>query len=193
MHKKFEPRNTVLLLIIAVIAAIRIFNNTGLAASGLANYSPLAAITLFAGAYFKGNARVLLVPLLTIFISDVILYATVYKDHGNGLLYDGWLWVYGAFLLMALAGKFILRRLTLHRMAAAIVAAVFIHWIVTDLGVWAGSSTYPQTLAGFYACLAAAIPFELRLLTATVVYSAVMFGVFGFVQQRYPILQADFD
>lgn len=189
MEKKFNPRNAVLMLIIVLIAFIRVFNNFSTHITVLANYSPLAAMTLFGAAYFKGNGKALLFPLLTIFLSDLILFATVYKDYGNGFLYDGWLWVYGAFVLIALTSKFIIQKINMQRIALAIVAAVFIHWIVTDLGVWIGSKTYPQTWAGFNACLAAAIPFELRLLTATIVYSAIMFGVFELAKRKNPALQ----
>jgi len=186
--KKFNPRNAVVLLIIVVIAAIRVLNNFSTEMTALANYSPLAAMALFGSAYFKGNIKPLLFPLMAIFISDIILFSTVYKEYGNGILYDEWYWVYGAFLLMAISGKLIIRKVAVANIALSAIVAVFIHWIVTDLGVWIGSSAYPQTWAGFTACLAAAIPFELRLLIATIVYSAVMFGVFELMQRRYVAL-----
>ena len=189
MEKKFNPRNVVLVLIIVLIAFIRVFNNFSTHITVLANYSPLAAMTLFGGAYFKGNGKAVLLPLLTIFLSDLILFATVYKDYGNGFLYDGWLWVYSAFVLIALIGKFIIQKINVRRIALAIVAAVSIHWIVTDFGVWIGSKTYAQTWTGFNACLTAAIPFELRLLTATIVYSVIMFGVFELVKRNNPALE----
>ena len=186
---KFNPRNAVVLLIIIVIAVIRVFNNFSTGMTALANYSPLAAMALFGSAYFKGNIKPLLLPLMAIFISDIILFATVYKQYGNGFLYDGWLWVYGAFLLIAINGKLIIRKVTVKNIALSIIVAVFIHWIVTDLGVWVGSKTYAQTWSGFMVCLGAAIPFELRLLLATVVYSTIMFGVFEVMQRKYASLR----
>lgn len=186
---KFNPRNVVLLLIIIVIAAIRVFNNSNPQMNALANYSPLAAMSLFGSAYFKGTIKPLLFPLITILISDVILFSTEYKDYGNGFLYDGWMWVYGAFLLIAITAKLIIKKVNVQNVAIAIVSAVLIHWIVTDLGVWIGSTTYAQTFGGFMECLNAAIPFELRLLTATIVYSIIMFGVFEIMQRKYASLR----
>lgn len=187
---KFNPRNAVVLLIIIIIATIRVLNNFGTEITVLANYSPLAAMALFGSAYFKGNAKPLLFPLMAIFISDIILFSTVYKDYGNGFLYDGWFWVYGAFLLIAISVKLIIKKVNVQNVALAIVTAVLIHWIVTDLGVWIGSKTYPQTWSGFMLCLNAAIPFELRLLLATVVYSTIMFGVFEVMRRKYASLRA---
>lgn len=186
---KFNPRNAVVLVIIFVIAAIRVLNNSGAGMHALANYSPLAAMTLFGSAYFKGHSKPLLFPLMTIFISDIILFNTVYKDYGSGILYDGWYWVYGAFLLMGFAGKVIIKKVSVQTVSVGIIVSVFIHWVVTDFGVWVGSTAYPQTMAGFMACLAAAIPFELRLLTATVLYAVVMFGLFEWMQRRYTMLK----
>ncbi|MBG9376266.1 hypothetical protein I5907_08465 [Panacibacter sp. DH6] len=189
-NSKINPRNTVVLLMIIVIAAIRLFNNFSTNISVLANYSPLAAMALFGSAYFKGNVRPLLFPLMAIFISDVVLFTTVYKDYGNGFLYDGWVWVYGAFLVIAVSAKLIIRKISVPRIAAAVITAVLIHWLVTDFGVWLGSKTYAQTWSGFMACLAAAIPFELRLLTATIIYSTIMFGIFELMQRKYVALKA---
>lgn len=186
---KFNPRNAVVLIIIIVIAAIRVLNNFSTNITILANYSPLAAMALFGGAYFKGNAKPLLFPLMAIFISDIILFSTVYKNYGSGFLYNGWLWVYGAFLLIALSAKCLIRKVNIRNILLAMVTAILIHWIVTDLGVWIGSTTYAQTWSGFMECLDAAIPFELRLLTATIIYSAIMFGVFELMQRKYASLR----
>jgi uncharacterized protein DUF6580 len=189
MHQKFQLRNTVLMLIIVLVAAIRVFNNFNTHITALANYSPLAAMGLFGSAYFKGYIKPYLFSLLAIFLSDLVLFATVYKDYGNGFLYNGWQWVYGAFLLIAICGRLIIKKITVKNIALAIVASVFIHWIVTDFGMWLDSKTYAQTWSGFNACLAAAIPFELRLLIATCIYSVIMFGVFEWIKKKNPALQ----
>jgi hypothetical protein len=186
---KFNPRTSLLMLIITLIAVIRIINNFSTEMTVSANYSPLVAMALFGGAYFKGSIKPLIFPLLPIFISDMILFATVYKQYRNGFLYSGWFWVYAAFLLIALSGKLIIKKVKLQTVAISILGAVLIHWIVTDFGVWVGSAKYAQNLSGFGACLNAAVPFELRLLTATIVYSAVMFGIFEWMKKRYSIFQ----
>jgi|SRR5579871_2608277 len=186
---KINPRNGVLLLIILIIAIIRVLNNFSTDITPLANYSPLAAMALFGGAYFKGNVKPLAFPLIAIFISDVILFATVYKKYGNGFLYGGWIWVYTAFLLIAWSGKLIIKKVKVQTLAISISVAVLIHWIFTDLGVWTGSTKYAQNLSGFIACLTAAVPFELRLLTATILYCLIMFGAFEWIKKKFVSLQ----
>lgn len=180
-------KDIVLLVIIAAVALVRVLNNASPNFEALANYSPVAAMTLFASVNFKGYARSFIVLIAAMLISDFLLYETVYKNYSSSFLYEGWYWVYGALALMAVAGKLMVKNVSVKSVTTAIIATVFIHWIVTDFGVWLGSTTYPQTAAGFVACLAAAIPFELRFLTATIIYSAIMFGVHSFIIERYSL------
>src|ERR1041385_5981600 len=101
--KKFNPRTAVLLLFISITATIRIIFNFNYDISPLANFSPIGAMALFGGTYFNKNWKAFTFPLLMLFISDIILHQTVFKKYGNGFLYSGWYWVYGAFALMVLA------------------------------------------------------------------------------------------
>ena len=186
---KFNPRTTILLIMIVAIGALRVFFNFNYNISPMANFSPLGAMALFGGAYFNKSWKAFAFPLLTLFISDFILHQTVFKAYGNGFLYGGWYWVYGAFALMTFAGKWIMRKVSVNTFLLSVLCCVFIHWIVTDLGVWIGSKIYAQTLGGFINCLAAAIPFEVRFITGTVVYGIVMFGLFEWMKRRYPSWQ----
>ncbi len=185
--KMMQQKELLLLFIVIATALIRVLNNASPNFAALANYSPVAAMALFASVNFKGYARSFLVLIASMLVSDFLLYETVYKNYSSSFLYEGWYWVYGALALMAVAGKLIVKNISIKTITTAIIVTVFIHWIVTDLGVWLGSTTYPQTMAGFVACLAAAIPFELRLLTATIIYSAIMFGVSSFIIRRFSL------
>lgn len=187
--QKFDFRTAVLLLMIVIIGALRVVFNFNYEISPLANFSPLGAMALFSGAYFNKSRKAFAFPLLTLFVSDFILHQTVFKAYGNGFLYSGWYWVYGAFALMTLAGRWMIRKVTVHTFLLSVFACVFIHWIVSDIGVWIGSKIYAQTVSGFMNCLAAAIPNEGHFLAGTLVYGTVMFGVFEWMKQRYTSLQ----
>ncbi|HEU5165260.1 MAG TPA: DUF6580 family putative transport protein, partial [Chitinophagaceae bacterium] len=142
----------------------------------------------FGGAYFDRKWKGFAFPLLMLFISDFILHQTVFKAYSSGLLYSGWYWVYGAFVLMTITGRWLLKTVTVNRFLVSVLACVFIHWIVTDLGVWIGSTKYAQDLSGFMACLINAIPYELRFLSGTLVYGIILFGLFEWMKRRYPAL-----
>jgi hypothetical protein len=186
---KFNPRTILLLVFITVIAAVRVVSNFDTEISLLANFSPVGAMALFGGAYFNKQWKALGFPLLMLLLSDVVLQQTVFKTYGNGILYGGWYWVYGAFALMTIAGRWLLKKITIKNFILSVLACVFIHWTVTDIGVWYGSKIFSQNLQGYINCLVVAIPYELKFLTGTLVYGIILFGLFEWMQQHYSILK----
>jgi hypothetical protein len=186
---KFNPRTLVLFIFISITAIVRVIFNFNHDISPLANFSPIGAMALFGGAYFNKKWKAFAFPLLMLFISDFILHQTVFKAYSNGFLYSGWYWVYGAFALMTLIGKWLLKKVTINLFLFSVLTCVFIHWMVTDLGVWIDSKTYSQDLNGFIACLVNAIPYEWRFLAGTLVYGIVLFGLFEWMKRKYSVLQ----
>jgi hypothetical protein len=187
---KFNPRTVVLLVFIAITALMRILFNYNYDISPLANFSPIGAMAIFGGAYFNKKWKAFAFPLLMLFISDFVLHQTVFKAYGNGFLYRGWSWVYGAFVLMTLVGMWLLRKVTINRFLFSVLICVFIHWTITDLGVWIGSKKYSQDVYGFTACLVNAIPYESRFLAGTLVYGIILFGLFEWMKRKYAVLEA---
>jgi hypothetical protein len=186
---KINPRYTMLLVVILVVAAIRIVTNIGPEMGPLTTFTPIGAMALFGGAYFNGRLKPFVLPLLTLFVSDVILSLTVYKHYDMGFLYMGWYWTYIAFILMALVGKLMIRKVTVLNALMATFACVLIHWVVSDFGVWLGGNMYTRDFAGWQLCMIAAMPYEFWFMAGTIVYSALMFGTFEWLQNQYPKLQ----
>jgi hypothetical protein len=183
-HQKINPRTVVLLVMILAVGAVRVIFNFNHDISSLANFSPLGAMAIFGGAYFNRNWKALAFPLLTLFVSDFILHQTVFKSYGNGFLYEGWYWVYGAIALMCIAGRLILQKPSTTKFLITAFVCVVIHWTFTDIGVWWGSKIYSQDLTGYFNCLVAAIPFEFKFLAGTLVYGAILFGAFEWMKIR---------
>ena len=186
--KKISVQSGVVVLFVVATAALRVVFSFSDDLSAMANFSPLGAMALFGGACFSNRYKACLLPVGTLFLSDVILQHTVYAKYSSGLLYSGWMWVYGAFLLMVIAGRLLLRKFTVSRFLLSVAITVLIHWLVTDFGVWMGSTFYAQNLGGYINCLVAAIPFEIRFLTGTLVYGAVLFGGILLLQQQNRLL-----
>lgn len=183
----FNKRSLVLAIYILLVVAIRVVSPLLGDFAIIANFTVLGAIALFGASYLKNNVMAYGFLFVTLFLSDILLNVVVYKS--DSLLYGGWYWTYIAFFLMILAAKFIMKKVSVASFLGGTLAIVFIHWMVSDLGVWLGSAMYPQTLAGFWACLVAAIPFELRFLYGTLLYGAIMFGSFEYFTNKYPSLR----
>lgn len=187
--KSFNPRTSVLFVFVFVIAMVRVIINFDSGASSLANFSPVGAMAIFGGAYFDKRIKALAFPLLMLFVSDFVLQLAVFNNAGNGILYGGWYWVYGSIALMVIAGRFLLKTISFSRCLFASFICVLIHWIGTDTGVWLNSKRYTQDISGFINCLVDAIPFEWRFLSGTLIYSIILFGLFEWMQRKYPALQ----
>jgi hypothetical protein len=187
-HLKFNPRTLILLLMILAITAFRLlvtFNSDELK---FANFSSIGAVALFGGAYFKDHVKAFAFPLLSLLISDFVLYTTIYKQYVDMLLVQE-LWTYVAIALMVLVGRFLLKKVTVANLLLSTLSIVFIHWIVSDFGSWYHNPLFTQDLAGFWACLVKAIPFEIRFLEGTVIYGALLFGAFEVLKAKYPVLK----
>lgn len=183
--EKSNYRTLVLIALMLIVVAVRVFAPLSSDFKLIANFTGIGAIALFGGAYFKKWTNALLLPVLVLFASDLGLALTMGKNYG---FYEGWYYTYIAFILMVLAGKLIVRRVNIQSVLGAGLLGVFIHWIVSDYGVWLGSTHYAQTLSGFWACLVAAIPYELNFLYGTLAYSAILFGAFEGLQIKFPAL-----
>ncbi|WEK36460.1 MAG: hypothetical protein P0Y53_03015 [Candidatus Pseudobacter hemicellulosilyticus] len=187
--KKWNPRTIVLLVFITVVALLRVFFTAEASMSPLATFTPIGAMALFGGAYFNSNIKALLFPLLTLWISDIFLNRFVY--YGEWVFFfEGFVFTYGAFALIALSGKWLIRKVTVSNIVLASFVAVLIHWIGTSPGCFlVPEPMYPQTWGGYFTSLVAAIPYERNFLIGTLLYSGVLFGGFEWLQHRYKSLQ----
>ena len=181
---KFHPRNVVLLLFVVIVAGLRLASFFGI--GPLTLFTPVGAMALFGGAYFKGWITPFLLPLMTLFISDVIVSFTIYPELRVGLLYSGWYWTYTAFALITIAGKLIIRNVNIKNVVVAVLSSAVIHWLVSDLGMCIQENQFSPGL--YLQRLGTAIPYELRFLAGTALYSALMFGLFEFLSKKYPSL-----
>ncbi len=186
-QKRFNPRTIVILSFILAVASLRIILNMQTGFSLLTNFTPIGAMALFGGAYFNKSWKAYLFPLLTLWISDMVLSRFVYYNQWQ-LFYGGAYWIYGAFVIMVITGKYVLKNVSVKNVLLSALVVTFIHWIITDLGVWSAGSLYPKTIRGWWACLAAAIPFERNFLGGTLLYAAIMFGSFEWMKTKFPSL-----
>ncbi len=193
MTEKINPRFAVLLLLMMVVAAMRIPNAAQL--TPWANFTPIGAMGLFGGAYFTSRWKAFAFPLLTLFVSDLIIGNIVF-DGKYGVLYSGWYIIYGIFALIVFFGKWILRKVTLKNVIGASVVAALGHWLIADFTVWIGGGTDLGTMApltknwaGLVQCYAQGFPFMKNFLIGNLVYSGILFGGFQLAQQRYPVLK----
>ena len=154
------------------------------------NFSPVEAIALFGGAFFASRALALLVPLLAMLVADAALALM----HGG--LYAGWFGSGGFWLVyLCIAASVFLGfglrgRATAGRVLAYCLAGSVLFFLVTNFGAWLGSPLYPRDGAGLMQAYVAGIPFFRWTVLGTLAYAALLFGGFGLLRARLPVLRA---
>ncbi len=153
------------------------------------NFSPITAIALFGGAYFANRSWALLVPLIGLFLSDLLLASM------NGGLYASWfsglgIWiVYGCILLTTAIGFGLRGKVSGGSVLGYSLAGSVLFFLVTNFSAFAFDPMYPKTAAGLMAAYAAGIPFFKWSVLGTLFYSALLFGGFALLRARLPSLR----
>jgi len=142
------------------------------------NVASITAVALFAGAYFTDRRLAFLVPLSALFLSDLVLGPYSHMEV-----------VYGSFALVVCVGLWLQRRRKAPAIAGAALASSTLFFLVTNFGVWAFGSLYPNTMAGLLACYVAAIPFFQNTLLGDALYTAVLFCGFALAERVFPRLR----
>ena len=181
---KITGRLILFTILLATIATIcKYFLGPDLNWSG---FSPIIAIALFSGLIIKERNASFLLPLLALFISDVVIqllykqglfpYAGFYSDQ----------WINYLILLGCTLIGWILQAKKYSNIVIASLAAPTIFFLISNLTVWMGSQvTYSKDLSGLVKCYIAGLPFYERSLIATVIFlPVILFGYNYLVKQR---------
>jgi len=138
------------------------------------DFSPVAAMALFAGASFADKRAAFLVPLAGLLLSDLVLG-----------FYEITPIVYAGFALIVCFGFWVRRKRTVARIAVAAASSAAVFFAVANFGVWAIEHQYPKTPAGLAECYVAAIPFFQNMLLSNLLYSGLLFGGLAVAENRF--------
>ena len=139
------------------------------------NFTPMAAIALFAGFIFLKRYIAVIAVVVTMLLTDYFAF---------GYLSAEWfasksMWVvYLALLFPIVFKNFLQKKLGLFRVAGAALASSTVFFIATNFSVWAFSPMYEKTLEGLVLCYTMAIPFFQNTIAGDLIWSGVIFGTY---------------
>lgn len=167
----FNPRLTALIAIILTAALLRLLPHPP-------NFTPIAAMALFGGAYLTDRRVAVAATLAALFVSDLFL----------GLYPEMWA-IYAAMALVVLLGGFLRENRAPLRIAGVALTGSVLFFVLTNFATWALGTMYPLTLAGLVQCYVAAIPFFQNSLAGDALFTALLFGGFALAQRLAPALR----
>ncbi len=141
------------------------------------NFSPLMAVGLYSGAFIADRRWKFGLPLLTLFVSDLGIWA-VTGQFSWAFQSDRWS-AYLCYFATVVMGQGLNRQAWPTRAFAALgrgILAETLFFIVTNFVYFWIQTEYPHSLAGLIACYVAAIPFAGRSFVSTAFYSVLLFS-----------------
>lgn len=170
-HRLFHPRITTLLVLIFAVMLIRFLPHPP-------NVSPVAAISLFAGAYFYDRKLAFIVPFAALLMSDLVIG-----------VHDTMIYVYAAFGLSVMMGRWLQKHRSFTLITATTLASSLLFFIITNFGVWlTGTHAYSMDTQGLMQAYVAGIPFLQNSVMGNLFFVAVLFGGFSLLQRFQPRL-----
>ena len=151
-------------------------------------FAPQWAMAVFAGAVIKDKKWAFIIPVLSMFISD-LLYQILYIDGVSSLpgFYEGQWQNYILFGLLPIVGMAI-KKVNVTNIFIASLAAPTIYFILSNFILWAGTGTRgygrPKTFDGLLLCYNDALPFYRTSLIATAIFSAILFGSYFLIRRN---------
>ena len=183
--KKLNLQTGVLSIIILLAAFTRIMPHPP-------NFSPMAAIGLFGAAHFAKKWQAFFIPLIGIWVSDLVINNYVYSSSSSNFVwfYSGFYWQYISYILIIFTGLFIFNRgISLTKTAGGMISSSGIFFLVSNFGVWAGGTMYPKNFSGLITCYAAGVPFIHNTIISDVLFTTVLFGTYYLLQVEYSSLK----
>ncbi|QHS58707.1 DUF6580 family putative transport protein [Chitinophaga agri] len=186
--KKDSIREILIISLLIFLSALcRILTNQ----AGLWNFNAIGAAALFGGIVLKDKRLAYIIPLLSLFLSDVFLQLFTSIQALNRDYLGQLFFVYGAFMLITFIGTRIRKVNTLTLLLSSIGTGL-LFFLITNLGTFLTTDMYPKTGAGLIACYAAGIPFykegdlfssfALNGLMGNVFFTVVLFGAWSAIK-----------
>jgi hypothetical protein len=170
MNSNLTPRFLVLAGLILAAAFTRLIPHPP-------NFTAIGAMALFGGAYLSRKSFAFAVPLIAMFLSDIIIG-----------FHPGMYAVYLSFILIVMVGMSLRNKKKLTNIFLASVSASVLFFIITNFAMWLTGTLYPKTAAGLAACFIAAIPFFHYTLLGDLFFVGILFGAFELAKVKFPQL-----
>ena len=135
------------------------------------NFTPIIAMSIFAGCYLKKYWAIFL-PLAAMLTSDYFIGFYDWQVMAS---------VYFSIALAFASGWYLQQHFKWQNIIFASLASSIVFFLITNFAVWAFFNWYPHTWQGLANCFTLAIPFFRNSLAGDLIYTGVLFGAYEFI------------
>ncbi len=167
---KLNPRFITITLMVLTAAMLRLLPH-------YPNFTPIAGMALFGGAYFSDKKTAFIIPFAAMFLSDIILgfHSTMWA-------------VYLSFAVIVMIGLSLKERKKISNIFVASISSSVLFFVITNFAVWLSGGIYPKSFAGLTECYIAAVPFFSYTMLGDLFFAAILFGAFELAQIKFQTL-----
>jgi len=155
-------------------------------------FAPQFAMTLFCGSVIKDRKIALILPLISMLISDV-LYQFLYMQGITSIqgFYEGMIWNYLIFGSLTVIGFFINSN-SVNSILKGAVLSPTVYFVISNFVTWisGGGLQRSKTFAGLVQAYVDGIPFYGNSIVATLAFGLILFGTNQFVIKKVAPQQA---
>ena len=152
-----------------------------------AGFAPQLALALFGGAVVKDKRWAFILPVISMFISD-LLYQGLFAA---GLcsfpgFYEGQ-WINYLLIASVTVFGFMVKKISVTNVFIVSLLGPTYFFIVSNFLTWAGVGEYveyPKTWDGLMSCYTVALPFYKNSIFATLIFSAILFGSYVLITRK---------
>ena len=165
----------ILMILAAAISRLVLYPN---------NLSPIIGMSLFAGAVIKDKKLAFAMPLLAMFLSDVM-----FEVFNVAQGFWGWwqLLNYGALALITCIGFFLKRINVVNVTAFSILSTVVFYLISNTISYFVDLEVYhlyAPNFSGYIDCMVAGLPFMARGFLVDLTYCGILFGGYYLLEKE---------
>jgi hypothetical protein len=143
---------------------------------------------LFGAAYFQKKHLAFVVPIVSLWLSSLVLDNVVYAEFYSGFQWFSSPLVYVAFAIVIVVGFILLEKVSFTSVLASSLLASAVFFIVSNIGPWLANPLYTKDWNGLMTCYLFALPYFGNTLAGDLFYSGVLFGSFALMRSRFPSL-----
>lgn len=167
------------LILVAITTACKFFLGPD---PGWSGFSPVIAIALLAGFIIKQKDTAFILPLLALFLSDVMIQFLYTQDLFPYAGFYSGQWKNYLLLLSASLIGFLLKGKSYGTLTAGAIAAPTLYFLVSNFMVWQATTeaAYAKSFEGLMTCYTAALPFYRNSLIATLVFLPVLLFLYNY-------------